>query len=105
MQSAGMGHLGARESENVVLYVVRRCAARLELDNLAPMLSVEHARALPCNGGEIEQVQFLLGHASVLTSVRYLECKQNLDESVNDRFGLMLLSARPNCVEALNATS
>ena len=39
------------------------------------------------NGGELEQVQFLLGHASVLTTERYLGCKQNLEEPVNDRFG------------------
>jgi hypothetical protein len=34
------------------------------------------------NGGEIEQIQFLLGHASVLTAERYLGCKQNLEEPV-----------------------
>ena len=39
------------------------------------------------NGGELEQIQFLLGHASVLTTERYLGCKQNLEEPVNDRFG------------------
>jgi hypothetical protein len=40
-------------------------------------------------GGEIEQIQFLLGHASVLTTDRYLGCKQNLEEPVNDRFGCL----------------
>jgi hypothetical protein len=42
------------------------------------------------NGGELEQIQFLLGHASVLTTERYLGCKQNLEEPVNDRFGCLL---------------
>jgi site-specific recombinase XerD len=42
------------------------------------------------NGGELEQIQFLLGHASVLTTERYLGCKQNLGEPVNDRFGCLL---------------
>jgi hypothetical protein len=28
------------------------------------------------NGGELEQIQFLLGHVSVLTTERYLGCKQ-----------------------------
>jgi poly(3-hydroxybutyrate) depolymerase len=37
------------------------------------------------NGGEIEQIQFLLGHASVQTTERYLGCKQNLGHPVNDR--------------------
>jgi hypothetical protein len=36
------------------------------------------------NGGELEQIQFLLGHVSVLTTERYLGCKQNLEEPVND---------------------
>ena len=41
------------------------------------------------NGGELEQIQFLLGHVSVLTTERYLGCKQNLEEPVNDRFGCL----------------
>jgi hypothetical protein len=46
-------------------------------------------KALPCECGELEQIQFLLGHASVLTTERYLGCKQNLEEPVNDRFGCL----------------
>jgi site-specific recombinase XerD len=34
------------------------------------------------NGGELEQIQFLLGHVSVLTTERYLGCKQNLEKPV-----------------------
>jgi integrase len=33
-------------------------------------------------------IQFLLGHASVQTMERYLECKQNLGHPVNDLFNL-----------------
>ena len=39
------------------------------------------------NGGELERIQFLLGHVSVLTTECYLGCKQNVEEPVNDRFG------------------
>ena len=33
-------------------------------------------------GGEIEQIQFLLGHASVQTAERYIGCKQKLGQAV-----------------------
>jgi integrase-like protein len=39
-------------------------------------------------GGELEQIQFMLGHASVQTTERYLCCKQNLGHPVNDLFNL-----------------
>jgi len=45
------------------------------------------AKLCHVSGGELEQIQFLLGHASVLTAERYLGCKQNLEKPVNDRFG------------------
>ena len=35
-------------------------------------------------GGELEQIQFLLGHASVQTTERYLGCKQRFRHAVND---------------------
>ncbi len=79
---------GSGISENVVWYVIRNCAQRLELDHLAPHdLRRTCAKLCHVNGGELEQIQFLLGHASVLTTERYLGCKQNLEEPVNDRFG------------------
>jgi site-specific recombinase XerD len=39
-------------------------------------------------GGELEQIQVLLGHASVQTTERYLGCKQRLSQAVNDKLGL-----------------
>jgi integrase len=38
-------------------------------------------------GGELEQIQFLLGHVSVQTTERYLGCKQRLRNAVNDKIG------------------
>lgn len=78
-------------SENVIWYVVRNCAARVQLDHLAPHdLRRTCAKLCHVNGGELEQIQFLLGHASVLITERYLGCKQNLEEPVNDRFGCLI---------------
>jgi site-specific recombinase XerD len=39
-------------------------------------------------GGELEQIQFLLGHVSAQTTERYLGCKQRLHDAVNDKIGL-----------------
>jgi len=38
--------------------------------------------------GELEQIQFLLGHVSVQTTERYLGCKQRIRSAVNDRIGI-----------------
>jgi integrase len=77
-------------SENVIGYVVRRCAERMQLDHLAPHdLRRICAKLCHVSSGELEQIQFLRGHVSVLTTERYLGCKQNPVESVNDRFGCL----------------
>ena len=36
--------------------------------------------------GELEQIRFLLGHASVQTTERYIGSKQKLQDAVNDQF-------------------
>jgi site-specific recombinase XerD len=77
-------------SENVVWYVIRNCAQRLELDHLAPHdLRRTCSKLFHVNGGELEQIQFLLGHASVLTTEQYLGCKQNLEKPVNGHFSCL----------------
>ncbi|HEV2645887.1 MAG TPA: site-specific integrase [Acidobacteriaceae bacterium] len=89
---------GTGVSENVVWYIVRNCAKCLELDHLAPHdLRRTCAKLCHVNGGELEQIQFLLGHASVLTTERYLGCKQNLEEPVNDRFGCLFSKKLDSC--------
>jgi len=76
-------------SQNVVWYVVRGCCQRVGLERIAPHdLRRTCAKLCHDSGGELEQIQFLLGHASVQTTERYLGCKQNLGHPVNDRFRL-----------------
>src|SRR5215467_6577450 len=76
-------------SQNVVWYVVRTCCQRAGLEHIAPHdLRRTCAKLCHSSGGELEQIQFLLGHASVQTTERYLGCKQNLGQPVNDRFNL-----------------
>src|SRR5262249_48150145 len=70
-------------------YVVKGCCERAGLEHIAPHdLRRTCAKLCHVSGGELEQIQFLLGHASVQTTERYLGCKQNLREPVNDRFTL-----------------
>jgi integrase-like protein len=81
--------LGEGHSQNVVWYVVRTCCERVGLEHIAPHdLRRKCAKLCHDSGGELEQIQFLLGHASVQTTERYLGCKQNLGSPVNDRFKL-----------------
>src|SRR6201987_4417423 len=76
-------------SQNVVWYVVRTCCERAGLEHIAPHdLRRTCAKLCHTSGGELEQIQFLLGHASVQTTERYLGCKQNLGHPVNDLFNL-----------------
>jgi integrase len=73
-------------TQNVIWYVVKECARRAGIEKLAPH-DLRRSCACWCHtsGGELEQIQFLLGHASVMTTERYIGCKQNLTEPVNDR--------------------
>ncbi len=78
---------GTGIGENVVWHVVSKRCNRGELEHVAPHdLRRTCARLCYSAGGELEQIQFLLGHSSVQTTERYLGCKQNLGNPVNDRF-------------------
>lgn len=77
----------------VIWEVVKAAAARAAIDKLAPHdLRRTCARLCHLAGGELEQIQFLLGHVSIQTTERYLWCKQKLRVAVNDRLGI-----EPDC--------
>jgi integrase len=76
-------------SPKVLWDVVRAAAARAGIDTLAPHdLRRTCARLCHLAGGELDQIQFLLGHVSIQTTERYLGCKQKLRVAVNDRLGI-----------------
>jgi site-specific recombinase XerD len=72
-----------------IWHIVKGAAKRAGIKDLAPHdLRRTCARLCHLAGGELEQIQFLLGHASVQTTERYLGCKQKLSQAVNDNLGL-----------------
>lgn len=78
---------GGKIGENEVWHIVSKRCIKAGLERIAPHdLRRTCARLCHSAGGELEQIQFLLGHSSVQTTERYLGCKQNLGSPVNDRF-------------------
>ena len=80
---------GERVTEKLVWHVVKEFAAKIGVTKLAPHdLRRTCARLCRAGGGELEQIQFLLGHISVQTTERYLGCTQRIASAVNDRIGI-----------------
>ena len=80
---------GEGTTEKVVWHVVKRFANAVGIPKLSPHdCRRTCARLCHTAGGELEQIQFLLGHVSVETTERYLGCKQRLRLAVNDHIGL-----------------
>ncbi len=80
---------GNEMTEKVVWHVVKQHAGLIGISKLAPHdLRRSCARLCHSAGGELEQIQFLLGHVSVQTTEKYLGCKQRLREAVNDEIGI-----------------
>jgi integrase len=76
-------------TQKVVWHVVKQYAGQIGILKLAPHdLRRSCARLCHRAGGELEQIQFLLGHVSVQTTEKYLGCKQRLREAVNDQIGI-----------------
>ncbi len=80
---------GCGFTAKVIWSIVREAASNCGIGVLAPHdLRRTCARLCHQAGGELEQIQFLLGHVSVQTTERYLGCKQRLQNAVNDKIGL-----------------
>jgi len=75
-------------TEKVVWHIVKYSAKRAGIQQLAPHdCRRTCARLCHAAGGELEQIQFLLGHVSVETTERYLGCKQRLRQASTIRSG------------------
>jgi integrase len=81
----GEGRLG----EKVVWQMLRQYAEASGIPGIAPH-DARRTCAKLCRaaGGELEQIQLLLGHASVQTTERYLGTKQDLVHAPNDAIKL-----------------
>jgi site-specific recombinase XerD len=72
-------------TERAVWQLVREYAAQIGIGELAPHdLRRTAAKLCRSKGGELEQIKFLLGHESILTTERYLGSEQDLKNAVND---------------------
>jgi site-specific recombinase XerD len=76
---------GERMSEKVVWQLLQPYATAAGVPGIAPHdLRRSCAKMCRAAGGELEQIQLLLGHASVQTTERYLGTKQDLVHAPND---------------------
>src|SRR5580698_2316091 len=80
---------GERLGEKVVWQMLRQYATAAGVPGIAPH-DCRRTCAKLCRaaGGELEQIQLLLGHASVQTTERYLGTKQDLVHAPNDAIKL-----------------
>jgi len=81
--------VGAHLGEKVVWQMLQEYADAVGLAGIAPHdLRRTCAKLCRASGGELEQIQMLLGHASVQTTERYLGTKQDLVHAPNDAIKL-----------------
>jgi integrase/recombinase XerD len=84
---------GEAITEDAVWNLVRQYGAAIGHPTLAPHdLRRTCAKLCRASGGDLEQIQFLLGHASITTTERYLGSRQNLQNAVNDRLPIFVRS-------------
>ena len=84
---------GERLGEKVVWQMLQHYTEAVGVPGLAPHdLRRTCAKLCRAAGGELEQIQLLLGHASVQTTERYLGTKQDLVRAPNDAIKLTIVT-------------
>lgn len=83
---------GESMSEKTVWQMLKQYAEAAAVIGIAPHdLRRTCAKLCRAAGGELEQIQLLLGHASVQTTERYLGTKQDLVHAPNDAIKLRIV--------------
>ena len=83
---------GAIRNESMCEDAIRQLVAEYAVGKVRPHdLRRTCAKLCRKSGGELEQVQLLLGHASIATTERYLGTQLDLENACNDRLGLKFL--------------
>ena len=84
--------VGDAISEKIIWQLLRPYAAATGVAGIAPHdLRRTTAKLCRAAGGELEQIQLLLGHSSVQTTERYLGTKQDLVHAPNDGIKLKII--------------
>ena len=83
------GKVGASLSDWAIWSVVEQSAKQIGIERFgAHDLRRTCAKLCRKSGGDLEQIQFLLGHSSIQTTERYLGSEQKIALAVNDNLGL-----------------
>jgi integrase len=81
--------LGEELGDWAIWSVVEQSATQIGIEHFgAHDLRRTCAKLCRKNGGDLEQIKFLLGHSSIQTTERYLGSEQELATAVNDNLGL-----------------
>jgi integrase len=83
------GRIGDGLSDWAIWSVVEQAAKQIGIERFgAHDLRRTCAKLCRKNGGDLEQIKFLLGHSSIQTTERYLGSEQEIAVAVNDILGL-----------------
>ena len=83
------GKVGESLGDWAVWSVVEQSAKEIGIERFgAHDLRRTCAKLCRKNGGDLEQIKFLLGHSSIQTTERYLGSEQEIAIAVNDHLGL-----------------
>jgi integrase len=88
LRSLDHGRIGAGLTGRALFDVASRYGAQIGVQLKAHDLRRTCAKLSRAGGGQLEQIQMLLGHSSIQTTERYLGTQQNLRDAPNDRLGL-----------------